>query len=72
MYVALLWWGLHTDFISAEVGPSPPKKEDGYPGYEPKLHTVVRHQLWSSGKCGVYPFIAITPRFTLTQSGRAS
>ena len=43
----------------------PPLKKK-CPGYDTKLHLMVRLLCWSSVK---YPFIPITPRFTWTWSG---
>ena len=37
------------------------------PGYDTKLHRMVRLQFWRLEECE-YPFTAITPRFTLSGS----
>ena len=47
-----------------------PLLQKRFPGYDTKLHLMVRLQFWGLGSV-VYPFIAITPSSTLIQSGNA-
>ena len=44
--------------IENEYDP-PTQQKSGYPGFDIELYLVMK-------VCGVTPFIAITPRFTLT------
>ena len=54
----------YADCISVEEQ----NRNNECPGYDTKLHLMVRFHFWRYGNV-VYPFIAITYWFTLTQSG---
>ena len=59
-------WGLKYPYCIRSANELDPRSKMWFLGHDTKLHLMVSLQFCKSGECRV-PFIAITPRSTLTQ-----